>query len=165
MLHRAAPEPFQQAAMLALGFCSSESVPVLLEEIQGLIEEYSSTRTSVSAQALEVTSLNGHLSPTMAELSIYMTLPLQATPNATCWSSVLPAIHLGVLYCSLAVTPFGTECTNIWRNLSVHCLLQQPLHSAQAHSGRPAGHQRLCTLLLPCTLLSSYACLHLCSMR
>ena len=47
--------------MLALGFCSSDSVPVLLEEIQGLIEEYSSTRTSVSAQALEVTSLNGPL--------------------------------------------------------------------------------------------------------
>ena len=57
--------------MLALGFCSSESVPVLLEEIQGLIEEYSSTRTSVSAQALEVTSLNGHLSPTVAETSMH----------------------------------------------------------------------------------------------
>ncbi len=44
--------------MLALGFCNCESVPLLLEEVQGLIEEYSSTRTSVSAQALEVTSLN-----------------------------------------------------------------------------------------------------------
>ncbi|KAL0053523.1 hypothetical protein WJX82_006983 [Trebouxia sp. C0006] len=50
---RAAPEPFQQAALLALGFCNCESVPLLLEEMQGLIEEYSSTRTSVSAQALE----------------------------------------------------------------------------------------------------------------
>ena len=51
---RAAPEPFQQAAMLALGFCNAESVGMLLEEIQPLIEEYSSTKTSVSAQALEV---------------------------------------------------------------------------------------------------------------
>ncbi len=44
--------------MLALGFCNSESVPLLLEEIQSLIEDYSSTKTSVSAQALEVISLN-----------------------------------------------------------------------------------------------------------
>lgn len=50
---RAASEPFQQAAMLALGFCNAESVGMLLEEIQPLIEEYSSTKTSVSAQALE----------------------------------------------------------------------------------------------------------------
>lgn len=55
---RAAPEPFQQAAMLALGFCNWESVPLLVEEIQPLIEDYSSTRTSVSAQALEVISLH-----------------------------------------------------------------------------------------------------------
>ena len=40
--------------MLALGFCNSESVSMLMEEIQPLIEEYSSTKTSVSAQALEV---------------------------------------------------------------------------------------------------------------
>ena len=40
--------------MLALGFCNAESVGMLLEEIQPLIEEYSSTKTSVSAQALEV---------------------------------------------------------------------------------------------------------------
>ena len=44
--------------MLALGFCNWESVPLLVEEIQPLIEDYSSTRTSVSAQALEVTSLH-----------------------------------------------------------------------------------------------------------
>ena len=53
-MYRAAPEPFQQAAMLALGFCNSESVSMLLEEVQPLIDDYSSTRTSVSAQALEV---------------------------------------------------------------------------------------------------------------
>ncbi|KAL3146697.1 hypothetical protein ABBQ32_000921 [Trebouxia sp. C0010 RCD-2024] len=52
-MYRAAPEPFQQAAMLALGFCNSESVGMLLEEVQPLIDDYSSTRTSVSAQALE----------------------------------------------------------------------------------------------------------------
>ena len=60
MVHRAAPEPFQQAAMLALGFCNSESVGMLLEEVQPLIDDYSSTRTSVSAQALEVTSHHAH---------------------------------------------------------------------------------------------------------
>lgn len=42
--------------MLALGFCNSESVGMLLEEVQPLIDDYSSTRTSVSAQALEVCS-------------------------------------------------------------------------------------------------------------
>lgn len=47
--------------MLALGFCNSESVGMLLEEIQPLIDDYSSsTRTSVSAQALEVTRHHGH---------------------------------------------------------------------------------------------------------
>lgn len=56
VVHRAAPEPFQQAAMLALGFCNSESVGMLVEEMQPLIDDYSSTRTSVSAQALEMTS-------------------------------------------------------------------------------------------------------------
>lgn len=45
---------YQQASMLALGSCNSESVPLLLEEMQMLIEDYSTTRTSVSAQALEV---------------------------------------------------------------------------------------------------------------
>ena len=40
--------------MLALGYCNVASVPLLMEEIQTLIEDYSSTRTSVSAQALEV---------------------------------------------------------------------------------------------------------------
>ena len=66
---RAAPEPFQQAALLALGFCYCESVPLLLEETQGLIEEYSSTRTSVSAQALEVTSFNAQPCRILAEPS------------------------------------------------------------------------------------------------
>ena len=40
--------------MLALGFCNAESVGVVVEEMQALIEDYSSTRTSVSAHALEV---------------------------------------------------------------------------------------------------------------
>lgn len=47
--------------MLALGFCNEDSVPMLLEEIQPLIEEYSSTKTSVSAQALEVYGSDGQL--------------------------------------------------------------------------------------------------------
>lgn len=43
--------------MLALGFCNSESLSLLLEEVQLLIEDYSNTRTSVSTQALEVLCL------------------------------------------------------------------------------------------------------------
>lgn len=46
--------------MMALGFCNGESVGVVVEEVQPLIEDYSSTRTSVSAQAREVTSPHGH---------------------------------------------------------------------------------------------------------
>ena len=63
VVHRAAPEPFQQAAMLALGFCNRESVGMLLEELQTLIDDYSSTRTSVSAQALEVISKHALMHP------------------------------------------------------------------------------------------------------
>ena len=48
---------YQQASMLALGFCNSENVSLLMEEMQVLIEDYSTTRTSVSAQALEVNHL------------------------------------------------------------------------------------------------------------
>lgn len=48
--------------MLALGFCHSESVPLLMDEVQMLIEDYSTTRTSVSAQALEVNQLVTRLS-------------------------------------------------------------------------------------------------------
>lgn len=48
---------YQQAAMLALGFCNADSMSLLLEEMQILVEDYSTTRTSVSAQALEVNSL------------------------------------------------------------------------------------------------------------
>ena len=54
--------------MLALGFCNSESVGMLLEEVQPLIDDYSSTRTSVSAQALEVTS--HHAQPTPSHLPV-----------------------------------------------------------------------------------------------
>lgn len=48
---------YQQTSMLALGFCNSESVSLLMEEMQVLIEDYSTTRTSVSAQALEVNQI------------------------------------------------------------------------------------------------------------
>ena len=59
---RVAPEPYQQASILALGFCNSESLSLLLEEMQLLIEDYSNTRTSVSTQALEVYDLPSCLS-------------------------------------------------------------------------------------------------------
>ncbi len=36
--------------MLALGYCSPANVPALMEEIQPLIDDYSSIRTSVSMQ-------------------------------------------------------------------------------------------------------------------
>lgn len=49
--------------MLALGFCNRESVGMLLEELQTLIDDYSSTRTSVSAQALEVISHHALMHP------------------------------------------------------------------------------------------------------
>lgn len=49
--------------MLALGFCNSESVAMLLEELQPLMDDYSSTRTSVSAQALEVISHHALTAP------------------------------------------------------------------------------------------------------
>lgn len=74
VVHRAAPEPFQQAAMLALGFCNSESVGMLLEELQPLTDDYSTTRTSVSAQALEVTS--HHALTTPRHLAVSCSLPL-----------------------------------------------------------------------------------------
>lgn len=49
--------------MLALGFCNSDSVAMLLEELQPLMDDYSSTRTSVSAQALEVISHHALTAP------------------------------------------------------------------------------------------------------
>ena len=48
--------------MLALGFCNADSLSLLLEEMQILVEDYSTTRTSVSAQALEVNSLGAIVS-------------------------------------------------------------------------------------------------------
>ena len=83
VVHRAAPEPFQQAAMLALGFCNSESVGMLVEEMQPLMDDYSSTRTSVSAQALEVTSQ--HLHTTLRAIWLFPTYPLFQTQLGCMW--------------------------------------------------------------------------------
>lgn len=54
-MHRTGPDAVQQAAVLALGCCNPGCMSVLLEEMQGMNEDFSAERAKVCSTSIAFT--------------------------------------------------------------------------------------------------------------